>query len=229
MQVSQQSKEEIYDELKERILTLQALPHEKLSENAVARQMHVSRTIVRGALSRLTDEGLITVLPQSGTFVNCISMKKVQQTIYAYNTILARLLEELCSHKLSKEENAQIRETEMRMQSLSGNTEERMQRDSLLIELFTRLCQKEYIVSFLNGMNFDLLRVMRLSYDTFAINSFMYSSTAVESMNVINRMLFDYVRKRDVVAAQMLVQNHYNSVMFQTERLKEMYHEYFSG
>jgi DNA-binding FadR family transcriptional regulator len=76
MQVSQQSKEEIYDELKERILTLQALPHEKLSENAVARQMHVSRTIVRGALSRLTDEGLITVLPQSGTFVNCISMKK---------------------------------------------------------------------------------------------------------------------------------------------------------
>ena len=47
MQVSQQSKEEIYDELKERILTLQALPHEKLSENAVARQMHVSRTIVR--------------------------------------------------------------------------------------------------------------------------------------------------------------------------------------
>jgi hypothetical protein len=47
----------------------------------------------------------------------------------------------------------------MRMQSLSGNTEERMQRDSLLIELFARLCQKEYIVSFLNGMNFDLLRV----------------------------------------------------------------------
>ena len=164
MQVSQQSKEEIYDELKERILTLQALPHEKLSENAVARQMHVSRTIVRGALSRLTDEGLITVLPQSGTFVNCISMKKVQQTIYAYNTILARLLEELCSHKLSKEENAQIRETEMRMQSLSGNTEERMQRDSLLIELFARLCQKEYIVSFLNGMNFDLFDKI-LSFD----------------------------------------------------------------
>ncbi len=229
MQAGQQSKEEIYKDLKEQILTLKAVPHEKLSENAIARQMHVSRTIVRGALSRLTDEGLITVLPQSGTFVNCISMKKVQQTIYAYNTILARLLDELCSHPLSKEENREIRETEVQLQSLSRDTEERMRRDRMILELLAGMCHREYVTGFLNGMNFDLLRVMRLSYDTFAINSFMYTSTAVESMNVINRMLLDYIRKRDAVAAQMLIQNHYNSVMFQTERLKEMYQEYFSA
>jgi DNA-binding GntR family transcriptional regulator len=229
MQAGQQSKEEIYKDLKEQILTLKAVPHEKLSENAIARQMHVSRTIVRGVFSRLTDEGMITVLPQSGTFVNFISMKKVRQSIYAYNTILAKLLEEICSRPLTQEENKRLREAEVQMQGLSRDTEERMRRDSLLLELLAGLCHREYVIDFLNGMNFDLLRVMRLSYDTFAINSFMYSSTAVESMNVINRMLFDYIRKRDVVAAQMLVQNHYNSVMFQTERLREMYHEYFSG
>ncbi|MGI5989951.1 MAG: GntR family transcriptional regulator [Lachnospiraceae bacterium] len=230
MQAGQKSKEDIYNELKEQILTLQAVPHEKLSENSIASRSDVSRTIVRGAFSRLTEEGLLTVLPQSGTFVSFISMKKVQQTIFAYNTILSKLIEEICGHRLSQEEEKKLQTTEVEMQSLSKDTDEKMRRDAQLVRLLSEMSRREYVVDFLNSINFDLLRVMRLSYDTFAINTFSYySSPTSESMEVIIRMLFNYIRDRDVFAAQMLIQNRYNSVMFKAERLREMYNEYFSG
>ncbi len=58
--------ENVYTHLKAAILSLQLLPGEHVSENALAKQLQVSRTPVRQALYRLQAEGYIQVLFRSG-------------------------------------------------------------------------------------------------------------------------------------------------------------------
>ncbi|MBP2290680.1 GntR family transcriptional regulator [Azospirillum rugosum] len=59
----------IYRDLRTEIVSLRRKPGEPISEKQIAEAAGVSRTPVREAVLRLSDEGLIEVFPQSGTFV----------------------------------------------------------------------------------------------------------------------------------------------------------------
>jgi GntR family transcriptional regulator, rspAB operon transcriptional repressor len=62
----------IADELRKRILDLSLEPGTSLSEKSLTDTYGVSRTPVREALIRLSEEGLVDIFPQSGTFVSRI-------------------------------------------------------------------------------------------------------------------------------------------------------------
>ena len=58
-----------YDRLRERVATLDLVPGQALSEKELAAGLNISRTPVREALIRLSEDGLIDIYPQFGTFV----------------------------------------------------------------------------------------------------------------------------------------------------------------
>lgn len=66
--------ERIYDELEDRIVSLELPPGAMLSEVTIAREFGVSRTPVGEALQRLAREGLVNVLPRRGIVVTDISL-----------------------------------------------------------------------------------------------------------------------------------------------------------
>ncbi len=68
----------VYEQLKEDIITLYYKPGEKLSEAKIAQRYGVSRDPVRKSVSRLVQEGLVVSKPQSGTFVQEVSLKQGQ-------------------------------------------------------------------------------------------------------------------------------------------------------
>ncbi|MDE0590605.1 GntR family transcriptional regulator [Halocynthiibacter sp. C4] len=61
--------ETLYQDLHKSIVAMDILPGTPLSENEIAAAMGVSRTPVREAILRLSDEKLVEVVPKSGTFV----------------------------------------------------------------------------------------------------------------------------------------------------------------
>lgn len=61
--------DQVYELLKERILTRQLLPGERLSVPALAHELQLSRSPVREAVQRLVQEGLGTERPHSGAVV----------------------------------------------------------------------------------------------------------------------------------------------------------------
>lgn len=63
--------------LRQAIVTGELEPGQRLSENALAEQLGVSRTPVREALARLRDDRLVEVMPQLGTYVSRISPQAV--------------------------------------------------------------------------------------------------------------------------------------------------------
>jgi len=71
--------EQVYDHLRQAIVSLWLKPGQALNENAVASQLRVSRTPVRDAVRRLATEGLVDVFPQSGTFVAPIRLADVEE------------------------------------------------------------------------------------------------------------------------------------------------------
>jgi DNA-binding GntR family transcriptional regulator len=64
---------------REAIVSLWLKPGQAVSEKEIASQLGVSRTPVREALMRLSDEGLIEVFRQSGTFVSPIKLHDVYE------------------------------------------------------------------------------------------------------------------------------------------------------
>jgi DNA-binding GntR family transcriptional regulator len=70
----------LHAELRSDIITGRMRPGESLSEARVAEQYGISRTPVREVFRRLTDEGLLRVVPQVGTYVAPINLAAVSDS-----------------------------------------------------------------------------------------------------------------------------------------------------
>ena len=78
-------KEQLYDELKQRILGQKYLAGDKLVIDSLARELAVSNTPIREALSMLESDGLVVTTPNSGIRVvemNAASFHEVSQAVY---------------------------------------------------------------------------------------------------------------------------------------------------
>ena len=71
----------IYREVREEIVSLRRKPGEPIVERQIALKRGVSRTPVREALLRLSDEALVDIFPQSGTFVARIPVSALPEAI----------------------------------------------------------------------------------------------------------------------------------------------------
>ena len=79
----------IYAELRAELLSLRRRPGEPVSEAEIALIYGVSRTPVREAILKLSDEGLVDIFPQSGIFVSRIPLAALPEAI-----IIRKALEE---------------------------------------------------------------------------------------------------------------------------------------
>ncbi len=84
--------EDIYSVLEQEIVSLQIMPFEYLSENALCDRFNVSRTIVRSALQRLEQAGFVEITPYVGTKVTGIDLDAVNEFIYLRTVIEAAVL-----------------------------------------------------------------------------------------------------------------------------------------
>jgi DNA-binding GntR family transcriptional regulator len=71
----------IYSDLRAELVSLQRHPGEAISEAEIALSYGVSRTPVREAILKLSDEGLLEIFPQSGIFVSRIPLAALPEAI----------------------------------------------------------------------------------------------------------------------------------------------------
>ena len=71
----------IYSDLRAEMVSLQRRPGEPISEAEIALSYGVSRTPVREAILKLSDEGLVEIFPQSGIFVSRIPLAALPEAI----------------------------------------------------------------------------------------------------------------------------------------------------
>ena len=108
----------IYRALRDDIVAMRMTPGEPINEKAVALKHGVSRTPVREALLRLSDEHLVEIFPQSGTFVTRIPITALPEAI-----LVRRALEELTARQAAQnataDQVATLRQSIERQQKLA--------------------------------------------------------------------------------------------------------------
>lgn len=78
---------QVHAHLRKRILRLNLKPGEALSEKELSLKLGVSRTPVREAFIRLSEEGLVDIFPQRGTLVAPIRMAEIKEAQFLRNIL----------------------------------------------------------------------------------------------------------------------------------------------
>jgi len=80
-------RDQIYQVVRTLIIIGQLRPGQSVNEVEIAEQLGVSRTPVREAVKRLSDEGLINVYAQTGTFVAALSRDAIEEAYVIRNAL----------------------------------------------------------------------------------------------------------------------------------------------
>ena len=164
--------DQIFSYLLRDIVELRIRPGEKLSENALAAQFHVSRTIIRASLQRLAQEGFVRIVPHSGSIVTKIHPEIAQQIIYMRVSVETSVLKDFIRSASSLE----MEELKHRYQShrercqyilehhITDNKDinELFNLDMSFHKTYFEFTNKEYIWSMLMTPQPDYSRLLRL-------------------------------------------------------------------
>jgi len=75
-------KEQVINAIRNAIIEGKFRPGEKIPEQELAEQLGVSRTPIREAIHILEQQGLVLIVPKSGTFVAEVDPEEVQDSLY---------------------------------------------------------------------------------------------------------------------------------------------------
>jgi DNA-binding GntR family transcriptional regulator len=93
----QSIRRQVYEQLREAILSAELLPGSTVSENELASTLHVSRTPLREAIQRLRSEGLIRVVPQVGTFIEKLDLSHICDALFMREAVECAAMARLAS------------------------------------------------------------------------------------------------------------------------------------
>jgi DNA-binding GntR family transcriptional regulator len=137
--------ERAYQELEERIVTLQLKPGEFISEYALSHDLKIGRTPIREALQRLSREDLVTILPRKGIFVSETDPRK-QLLVLEVRRELERLVSRLAAQRASEGQRQQFSAIAADMDRAAKSNDDIMfmRLDRELNRLITTAAQNDY-------------------------------------------------------------------------------------
>lgn len=177
----------VFNRIREDILSGKYKQNEELKENTIAVELGVSRTPVREALRQLELEGLVSVVPNKGAYVNGISTKDIQD-IY----IIRSYLEGLCARWACEniKEN-QIEELEeiiylSEFHAKKDHHEQMLELDNKFHEIIYEASQSKILEHVLSDFHHYVKRVRKvtLSSMTRAIDSNHEHTAIVEAIKL---------------------------------------------
>ena len=95
--------EQIYEDLKKKIINLDIVPGTKLKEEDLAQEYNISRTPIRSVIARLEKDGLVEVISKKGTYVSKIDSSDMNNLIYIRKSVEMSIFDTLCG-KLTNEQ-----------------------------------------------------------------------------------------------------------------------------
>ena len=98
---------EIYKELERRIVKLEYKPGELINEKELIEEFGVSRTPIREALLKLSEKGLVEMIPRVGTYVSQIDLNSIRYA-YEIKKYLEALAAELAAQRATDSEIEEI-------------------------------------------------------------------------------------------------------------------------
>ncbi len=196
--------EQVYEELKALIMSMDLRPGEPLAELALCERFGVSRTPVRTALRMLESDGFVDFIPHRGAFVKRMSASDVAEILE-----IRELLEGYCARKacavITEETLRRIEENldAAREKTRAGQYEEAMALSNILHDTVIDLAGNKRIRDYLIGIGKYGGRMKYVPSET---------RHALERSDAEHRAVLEALKARDGALAEQRMQEHIRSV-----------------
>lgn len=209
----------VYETIKEQIMTLVLPPGSSISEKDIAEELEVSRTPVRESFLRLSEDDLLDIRPQRGSFVTKIDLSHVEDARFlrehmevatirlACETLTEKALL-LLEENVVKQKQAKEREDEEELFAL----------DREFHRLISEGTGKLRIWEVVQKMNTHLNRALKLS-----IHSKLNWNLLIQH----HEGMAQAIRAKQADEAEALVRDHLKLITYDQYELKEAYPTYF--
>lgn len=209
----------VYTTLKQQIINLDLKPKVKMSEQDIADELDVSRTPVREAFLKLSQENLVTIYPQIGTVISEIDLELVEEGRFVRENIERAIVREACE-KFEEEQLFQL-ETNITMQSLcleKGSYNRLLELDNQFHQLLFSGCNKLRTWQMIQSLNshFDRLRTLRLA-----------SNPDWDIVVSQHENIFNHIARKQPDEAEALIQEHLKLMNYEKDEIKQDYPDYF--
>ncbi|SFE85969.1 DNA-binding transcriptional regulator, GntR family [Paenibacillus catalpae] len=215
--------DQIYESIRESIVSFRLPPGTMIYENELADTMNVSRTPVREAIRLLVSEQLLEVQPQRGTRIALISVRKVSEARFIREQLelgAFRLAAAKWGERDRSAESASLEALleQQRAAAEANNIALFMQLDEAFHRAIMEIADNETLLQMIYYMRAHLNRARYL-----AIDQFGHMDRVVEE----HRLLFEAIRSgSEQLAAERLAQ-HIRKLDQELPQLREAHPDYF--
>lgn len=209
----------VYYTLRKNIITLNLKPGEPLNVKNISDKLNVSRTPVRDALIKLGKEGLVDVIPQKGTSVSQIDLKRVEEERFLRGSLEIKALELfMASHKES--DIARLKNNiEMQRECVkTGDNLSLMDYDDEFHRVFFNATEKDMCWDIIQSMSGHYRRVRLLSLTEQPI----IAKVIDQHQKIINSIIGGNLHE-----VTELFKDHSTRILIEEQGLMEKYPEYF--
>ncbi|MET8871922.1 GntR family transcriptional regulator [Nocardia sp. NPDC004604] len=214
----QRISDRVHDELTSAIRDLRLEPGALLSEAELSVQLGVSRTPLREAISRLVDQGLLSVVSQVRTSVALIDLSEVREACFIRRALETAAFREACE---SGGDVGGLRRILLRQEQAVADrdVEDFFVSDEDLHQEIFRLAGYPGVWSMIRRSKLQLDRLRRLAF-----------SETVITRDVIDEhiRIVDLLENRDVEEGMRLITEHSRHVLDQADRVRSEYPGYFT-
>ena len=156
--------DQVYELLRKRIVDLSLPPEFALVEQEVASALKVSKTPVREAIIRLSREGLVKVVPKSGSYVTEVSLERYLESCFMRTQLEVGCVKRLAVEGIGSADQVRLRSilTEQQ-QAINENDDDRFfALDEALHELFFVLAGLPGVWEIMNFAKAEIDRVRHI-------------------------------------------------------------------
>ncbi|MFD1900758.1 GntR family transcriptional regulator [Enterococcus termitis] len=214
------NKDEAYTQIKEKIITLEILPGQKVSKKDFVSMLNIGDTPVREAILQLTREGLLIVKPQSGTFVSKIDMQKVREAKFVRTNLESAVFLEAA--EIITAEQIQEIENLLAIQEilLSSKTPDSFfESDEEFHKFFYTITSKMNVYNWLLTLNIHLNRYRHLTLEVKELN---WQEIVTQHKEIVAAL-----KEKDKTKLQNLITSHLKLVDDNYTFVKKEFPDYF--
>ncbi|KAA2315006.1 GntR family transcriptional regulator [Pseudooceanicola sediminis] len=210
----------IYDDLRQRILSLELPPGTNLLRTELATKYQVSQTPLRDALQRLEQDGLVQIFPQSRTLVTRIDIPLIHEAHFLRTALETEVVRQL-ARTGAAETVARGRSVLEMQRSVAGDRSQLrlfQELDEYLHRVLFDGLDRSSLHGLIRSRSGHLDRVRRLQ---------VHSKAKIQSILEGHAAILDGIEARDEVAAMAAMRGHLRKSPDWVEEFRALNAEYF--
>ena len=215
-------RQDAYDQIKYNIVHFHYRPRQKVSEKSIAASLNLGRTPVREALIRIEREGLIEVVPQSGTYIATIDMNIAKEGRFVRECIEPQvMMEALAKHSSAQFETLRQNLNAQKKAAKADQTDLFFDLDQKFHQTFYQIADRSQIWDWLQLNNLQLNRFRRLRLKVPGLD---WQTLLAQHEQII--AAFSDCNIDDL---NYLIHSHLHLVLDEQQRVIERFPNYFSS